>query len=238
MEENLNVQSNPTDSRPRRSRMSIKRALVFVLFILMIGGLIALGMFSVQQRNKIGDRNGEITTLREKIGALESSGASSPKSTESTGDDTASCTGGTNYTAEIGRFRIELNSPQIIIRKIDGGFEGGPVTSLQIGSCVTGETNVVDVFPTNELNVLAHPSSTSAELKTQYESRTGSSLTAAGTVAIAGETAQKYASDGLFSTTLIYFDHGGIGYEIELVDTNTVTNGILSDLMADWSFTP
>lgn len=238
MEEQQPVYNTTPGSPLKPKRAGKKRLLAIALIVVLVGGLLALGFLYMQQRTRLSERSREITTLRERIGVLEEEATASLPPVDEGESPGATCVGGSNYTAEIGRFSVTLDSPRVVVRKLDAGFEGGPITSLQIGSCLTGAVNVVDMYPTSEVNVTAHPVSTAADLKSQYESRSGAPLTAAGTTVIAGATAQRYTIDGLFSSTLLYFDHGGIGYEIELVDTSTATNATLSDLISDWAFTP
>ncbi len=147
------------------------------------------------------------------------------------------CSGSSTYTASIGKFKATLSSPYVIIRKLDAGFEGGPITNLNIATCLVGETNVYDFPPLSEVSILGHPASTSADLKSSFEATSGT-LTADGTVTVDGVTAHKYKLSGMLESTLVYFDKAGIGYQIELSDTNATSSAILTDLISDWTFTP
>jgi hypothetical protein len=154
------------------------------------------------------------------------------------GDAVVTCNGGSAYSADVGNFSLTLTNPNIVIRNLDGRFEGGTVTQLSVGRCLEGETNVVDNYPTNEVKIHAHPVFNSATLRANLEALQGGPLTPGSTVTIDGVSAQTYTSTGLFNPKFVYFDHGGIGYQIELTDTNATSESILADVISDWSFTP
>ncbi len=220
----------PSDKASGRDKLVL--SVLLVLFLLVIIGLCLLYMNSKQ---KISEHSSEVASLKARISTLESSVLADDTGVSG---ESVNCSGGSAYTADIGKFTIELDSPRVIIRALDAGFEGGPITSLEIGTCLVDMTNVVDTPPTAEVKILGHPASSSSDLRSAYESRAGMALAADGTITIAGVTANKYTLDGLFQTTVVYFDNAGIGYEIELSDTNDTTNAILADLTSDWIFTP
>lgn len=198
-------------------------ALVAILLIAVVIGIVAL-----------------VYCLRHKpapAGAGAATGSGAGSVADGSGS-AAGCGGGSVYTAAIGHFRVAVADPNVIIRQLDANFEGGPVTRLSVGQCIAGETNVVDAYPTKEVTILAHPSSNAAALRASFEAGWGSPLTAGGTQTVDGVTAQIYTGSGLFDTKLLYFDHGGIGYQIELPDVNPASEAIADDVLADWSFTP
>lgn len=178
-------------------------------------------------------------TLTEEDGVwkLGSAAISQEESEGDTGDG-LSCAGGSSYSADIGKFKLTLSDPNVIIRALDGDYEGGPVTRLIIGRCIEDETNVVDIYPTYEVNIRGYPASNSATLRSNFEAGWGSPLTAGPSVTIDGVTAQTYTGRGLHTTKLVYFDHNGIGYQIALTDTNTTSEAILTDVISGWNFTP
>lgn len=232
-----NQENSGLNPKPKTSRknLPIKKLLLFGICLILLFGIFVLGSDYIQQKNRLAERSSEIASLKDRLSRIDSSELDADESGVS---EASSCTHPSSYKAAVGKFRIKLSAPKTIIRTLDAGFEGGPITDLRIGTCLSGEANVVDLYPANEVRVIGHPASSSADLKSQYEIANGVTLTPSGTVSVAGETAQRYTADYLFSATLLYFDHGGIGYQIELVDTNTVTSSILSDLIDDWVFTP
>ncbi len=234
------MEENNTDYVPKVKESSNKtngrgKSVLSILLALFFLAIIGLSFLYINSRQKISERSSEITSLKARILTLEA--LVSADGTDALGES-ANCAGGSAYTADIGKFSIELDTPRVIIRDLDAGFEGGPITSLEIGTCLADVANVVDTPPTAEVKILGHPASSSSDLRSAYESRAGMALAADGTITIAGVTANKYTLDGLFQTTVIYFDNAGIGYEIELSDTNDTTNAILADVTSDWTFTP
>lgn len=209
-------------------KMRIFLTLAGVVLIIACG---AGGWFYYEAWRTVRDQKVKIAELEKRIKELGDTPVGSSVAS-------AECDGGSNYAADIGNFEVTLSDPNVIIRHLDGNFEGGPVTQLSIGRCLDDETNVVAQYPTTEVKILAHPTSNAATLRTNFEAQWGSPLTAAGTVTVDGVTAQIYTGSGLFTTKLLYFDNAGIGYQIELVDTNATSEAILSDVISDWAFTP
>lgn len=148
----------------------------------------------------------------------------------------SACSGGANYDATIGKFKLTLSNPNVILRILDDTYEGGPITSLSIGQCVGGEKNVVDIHPDSEVSIIAHPTATSAELRASYEAEVGISFGREPDTTVDGVTAEVYTYSTLTSVKVLYFDNNGIGYEIEIPDDNPTTNSILNDIRSDWAF--
>jgi len=233
-----NVKKTPDESKQTPKPTSKKPKPVVILLVILILSLLgALAYLYSDRSSSISNLETEVDqlkqTARDMAGAVEVKDAAPLKKVEVV----APCSEGSSYTADIGKFTATLDGPYVIIRNLDAGFEGGPITSLKIASCLADEANVYDSPPQSEVSILAHPASSSADLRASYESSSGS-LTADGTIVIDGVTADKYVLSGLFETTVVYFDNAGIGYQIELSDTNATTSAILTDLIADWSFTP
>lgn len=204
-----------------------------VVAVVLVVALATVGWLYYDANQKITEQKNVISTLEAQIRELEGLPAGGEA-----GGVAASCAGGSIYAADIGNFEVTVSSPNIIIRDLDANFEGGPITDLAIGRCVTGETNVVDDYLLDQVNILAHPAATAAELRANFEAEWGSPLTAGVPVTIDGVAAQTYTGAGLFDTKLVYFDHNGIGYQIELPGTSTTAEATLTDVIADWSFTP
>lgn len=219
---------------PKKKKSKKGRILYILLVVILIGLLAGGGWFYYDATQTIQDQKDKISDLE---GRLRDLGVEAVDGDDETAD-AASCAGGSSYSADIGKFELTLSDPNVIIRQLDGDFEGGPITQLSIGRCIEGETNVVDEYPTYEVKITGHPSSDSATLRSNFEASFGSPLTAGPSVTIDGVTAQTYTGSGLFATKLVYFDHNGIGYQIELTDTNTTSEAILTDVISDWNFTP
>ncbi len=226
-------------SGPMRNKKRILIVAVAVVFALaFLGGA---GWYYFDSSRRADDRRAKISELEAKVVSLSSqlseAGLAIPEVSEVV-EEVTSCAGGSSYSADVGNFDITLSDPNVVIRSLDGGFEGGPITSLTVGQCADGLDNVVDSTPTTEVKITGHPAATAADLRSAYEATLGSALVADSTMMIDGVSADVYTFSGLFDVKVVYFDNAGIGYEIALSATNTTTEAILTDLIADWNFTP
>lgn len=229
------VEQSATPDNKRHGKKKIFYALAGVL---LAGVLAATGWFYYDSVQTVRDQKVVIKNLQKQLRKL---GVEAPDLAGEGGagaDGAAACEGGSDYSADIGKFEVTLSSPRVVIRNLDANFEGGPMTDLTIGRCVAGETNVVDAHSLSKVNIIGHPAADSATLRANFEAQWGSPLTPGAPVTIDGVAAQTYTGDGLFTTKLVYFDHAGIGYQIELPDTNPTSEATLTDVIADWSFTP
>lgn len=222
---------------PDKKRNGKNKILFAAVAALLIAAFTAGGWLYYNSNQTVRDQKVLIGSLQKRLKDLGVDIPAIPGIEEAEGDG-AACEGGSAYAAEIGKFTVTLSSPQVVIRNLDAGFEGGPITDLTIGRCVADETNVVDAYLLNKVNILGHPALDSATLRANFEAQWGSPLTLGAPVTIDGVAAQTYTGDGLFTTKLVYFDHAGIGYQIELPDTNATSEAILTDVLSDWSFTP
>lgn len=229
---------NPGDLEAKTvlaKKQSTKAVVLYVFVILLVVGLVGIGWLYYQSNRRIGDQHMQIGDLQQQ---LKDQGIVPVGSGAEETDGAATCNGGSAYSADIGNFAITLSDPNIIIRNLDANFEGGPVTDLSVGQCLAAATNVVDAYLTHKVNILAHPSENAATLRSNFESESGISLTPGAPVTVDGVVAQTYIGDSLFAAKLVYFDHAGIGYQIELPDTNPESEAVLTDVIADWSFIP
>lgn len=232
--DDANTSKSEQPSAPDKKRRGKNKIIYLVAGVLLVAAFAALGWLYYGSTQKVADQKALIGRLQKQLKDL---GIEIPGIPDA-GGDSAACEGGSDYSADIGKFAVTVSSPRVVIRNLDAGFEGGPVTDLTIGQCVTEETNVVDAYLLSKVNILGHPAADSATLRANFEAQWGSPLTLGAPITIDGVAAQTYTGDGLFTTKLVYFDHAGIGYQIELPDTNTTSEAILTDVITDWSFTP
>lgn len=233
--DNINTSQSKGEATLNKKRRTIRRILCIVAAVLLLGSLATVGWLYYNATQTIRDQKALISDLQKRLRDL---GVDIPASPGEGDADAASCNGGSTYSADIGNFDLSVSDPNVIIRNLDANFEGGPISDLTIGRCVTGETNVVDTYPTHKVNILAHPAANAATLRANFEAEWGSPLTPGAPITIDGVATQTYTGSGLFTTKLVYFDHGGIGYQIELPDVNPTTEAILTDVISDWAFTP
>ncbi len=219
-----------------KNRPNKVRILCIIGVAILVSGLAVLCWLYYESAQKVREQKALISTLEDRLRDL---GVRVSDVIEPGGDVVAAaCAGGSSYSADVGNFEIAVSSPNVIIRNLDENFEGGPITELAIGRCVEGETNVVDDYLLDQVNILAHPAADAATLRANYEAEWGGPLTAGAPVTIDGVAAQTYTGDSLFTAKLVYFDHNGIGYQIELPGTSATAEATLTDVISDWSFTP
>lgn len=227
------VQQESTHQKKSSKKLTI---LLIIVAVLVLGAVTMISWLYLDSVRTVSNQHVVISDLQKQLKDL---GMPVPGGVVSEiAEGSPSCSGGSAYSADIGNFDLTLSDPNVIVRALDANFEGGPITQLSIGQCIAGETNVVDAYPTREVKIIGHPASNSATLRANFEAQWGSPLTSGGTVDIDGVTAQIYTGDGLFASKLLYFDNGGIGYQIELTDTNPASEAMLTDVVSDWSFTP
>lgn len=224
-------------STDRKDRRKV-RSLYALVAILLVGTVAAVGWLYYSSARTVREQKTQISSLRAQLKEHGIEVVVDPEAGDGDADEAGACDGGSAYSADIGNFDLTLSDPNVIVRNLDANFEGGPITDLTIGRCLEGATNVVDAYPTYKVNILAHPAANAATLRANFEAEWGSPLTAGGPLTIDGVAAQIYTGSGLFDTKLVYFDHAGIGYQIELPDSNATSEAILTDVTSDWSFTP
>lgn len=142
--------------------------------------------------------------------------------------------------ATVGKFKLSLQD-YVIIRHHDGGFEGGPITSLSVGTKSTTGTNVIDYPTLRRVDVQAQPLNDSYQ---QYIDNTIASLqspdhTELANITVAGETARVFRFDGLFSEKIVFFQHEGIVYKVralQTTDPSDDTQQMLDAVVAGFSF--
>lgn len=212
----------------------LKKVLRGFLLLLLIAGLGVLGYLYYLSSSQVSKLEAEKLSLSK---SLDEKNKQLAGADGDSGAAAGSCKAGAEYQAEIGKFKVTLDSPRVVVRNLDAGFEGGPATQLEVASCLEDEKNVYDNPPTQEVTILANPNVSLADLKSGYESNAGGASSSSEEVTIDGVTANKHMYSGLFETAVIFFENDGISYQIELSD-NTSEEGkaILEDVVSDWKF--
>src|SRR5690606_36294877 len=119
--------------------------LVIMPLLLLAAGLLAMTYLYQQKATRVGELNREVTTLQQ---AVADKDAQLAELQGESGEETTAadaCSAGANYTTDVGNFTLALDAPRIIIRNLDGAFEGGPATVLDIATCLEDEDNVYDL---------------------------------------------------------------------------------------------
>ena len=144
----------------------------------------------------------------------------------------------TAYEAEVGKFALQLDPSYVVIERLDGPFEGGPATSIDIGETEEGATGVVITNPAQSFTIFARPA-TGATLSTNTQTAALEADELAERQAdgkFAGETARIYKSDGLFSTSHIVFVKNNIVYEITHLSEDAGHSSMFKVVEAGFTF--
>ena len=144
----------------------------------------------------------------------------------------------TAYTATVGKFSLKMDPEYVVVEKLDGGFEGGPATSVTIGTADSNTTGVVVTDPGQAFTIFARPedgATLASNSRTDaMESNASAERQADGE--FAGVTARIYVVDELFSTRHIIFVKNDIVYEITQLADNSAQNAIYQVVESGWSF--
>lgn len=143
----------------------------------------------------------------------------------------------TVYQAEIGKFKLELPAKYAVVEKLDGGFEGGPATSVEIGETSANTPNVVVTKPGGDFKIFARPlamGETVAAYSQQYDD--DDTKERQDDEQFANQTARVYVGGALFSFRHVIFVNEGNIYEITLLEEDSSHNAMLAAVKAGFSF--
>lgn len=170
-------------------------------------------------------------------------GTDTCSSCETSGDTPSEpATGSTSatYTATVGKFKLALEN-YVIIKQHDGGFEGGPITSVSIGTKSTSGTNVVDYPTLRRVDVQAQPlvGSFNDFVTNRIDSLGAPDTSELAGITIEGEAARVFQVDGLFTGKYIFFQHAGIVYTFIATDSSAPdTQTMLTAVIDGFEFVP
>lgn len=220
---NTNIQEpKPISSKTKESNTKprlIKYLTIVILVILIMvsGTFIALYW---QEKNSNTNSSGDVNNNQTIIPPTEENNVNS----------------NTTYIAKVGKFQLDLTDTYAIIVKIDGPFEGGPATQLQVGQNASGSSNVINVPALGEITLTAIPATNyennfEAFLASAFEEQLSTPIETDAT--FDGVKADAYRVDGLATTEIYVFENQGIYYQVsfdspEQEDFNQLKNDIIN----------
>lgn len=144
----------------------------------------------------------------------------------------------TVYQAEVGKFKLDLDPTYAVVENLDGGFEGGPATSIEIGIVASDTPGVVSNSPAQAFMIFAVPDE-GATLADNSRVDTLSSndlATRKDDTTFAGTPARVYEVDGLFTTQHIVFVKNDLVYEITMLKGDKTQTTTLAAVKTGFSF--
>lgn len=209
-----NIQHSPSHFVKHVEHSKTKKVVLTVLILLLIASSVVLGYLYYQKSQEVSDLQNQ------SINSADNS--KSEQANEATGDEVATLPAKqTTYTAEVGKFTLTLSPEYAVIENWDGGFEGGPVTSIGIGKTVDDQHNVYTGNKFQGVGLSARPGAVyGSEFSTYVDSRLtdiGAEQSKKADIEIDGVTAQVYEVRGLFDSEYTFFENNGLYYEIEVI---------------------
>jgi hypothetical protein len=142
----LAVSQNEAIKQPKKSNKT--KVFVWIIILVLLAGNIALGYLYYTQSKEVTDLQKQLESAKQ-------------VKEEPVTDANATNAAKTSYTATVGKFSLSLPDNLVIIKKLDGGFEGGPATILQVTQVLDKEKGVVGSDnPFSEVKITAIPTTT------------------------------------------------------------------------------
>ncbi len=222
----LAVSQNEAIKQPKKSNKT--KVFVWIIILVLLAGNIALGYLYYTQSKEVTDLQKQLESAKQ-------------VKEEPVTDANATNTAKTSYTATVGKFSLSLPDNLVIIKKLDGGFEGGPATILQVTQVLDKEKGLVGSDnPFSEVKVTAIPTANfegsegSNSFMSYIFQQTGmSEYDVKPDKTIDGISAKVYGFNGLGYTEWYVFENNGNYYGIEVVGADqepskTIINEVIS----------
>lgn len=219
------VVTNPVQQKPPKPKKDKQKVIAWILVVLLA---MTAGAFAWLYFTKDNQAN---EPVQEQAADDDSQTADAD-----TGDDSADASK-TVYEAEVGKFKLELDPTYVVIEKLDGPFEGGPASIIDIGETTTS-TGVVSLNPAQPFSLFARPEAgATIATNSRVMALEGDDLAKPqANGEFAGETTRVYQVDGLFSTRHIIWVKNGIVYELAHISEDETHAAMLRVVEAGFSF--
>jgi hypothetical protein len=222
MEEN----QNSAGASPRKKIGKIAGIILLAALLLAAVGA-GVWYWHQQEVNRLSQSNAQ---LRETVDAKEQKLKRIQKQEQRdrrTSESEEESSPGTEYTAEVGKFSLELPAEYAIVEHLDGQFEGR-ATRLSVGT-YDEEDGIPTLYPTKKVEITARPlhdhdnfSSTKQYAEKHLENRNQlESAERADDVTIDGVRALAYDTPGIGHSRDLFFERNGIIYHMEVSEKDT-----------------
>ena len=116
-----------------------RKVLALLTLLFLVGTTAGVSLLYITAANTAADKDEEIVSLRSEIGTLKHQASAQAVADEQAEgdeideDEQSDQAETVSYTSEVGKFRLEVVQPFTLIVNNDGGFEGGPLASIEVG---------------------------------------------------------------------------------------------------------
>lgn len=245
--ENHNIEESPDAERPhipvvngeaKPSTGRKKKIFLSLCSLILVAGL-GISVFLLkeerQRTNQFSDQAYGLLQEKARNEADLKAAAEDPELSKIDGSQTV-------YKAEVGKFSLTLPGNYYVIEELDGAFEGGPATQINVATAA--ENGIISNPVTANLSITAGPSDF---LKKEFDKYIKDKLDGypsykkAGSIKVDGQDAQVYEIDNLITQKSIFFQSKDkkIDYEISLVDGSdnfAQTKTLLEDTLKGFKF--
>lgn len=176
-------------------------AVILILLLAAISGY--LGYMYLQEKDNANNLQQQLNSAQSQTTAeSDSSGQQQPQASDF------------SYSAEVGKFTLTLPNKYVIIKNIDGGFEGGPVTDLEV-ALNGSQPGIIDssYSPNKVMSTLKQGSDLSTYINNRNQEF--ADVNEQNVVTVDGVEAKVYRLGGLFDINRVYFEKGDNFYELE-----------------------
>jgi hypothetical protein len=212
-EEKYDVTHAPTPHVFKVQKSPAKIILTSLLIILLAVGCGYLGYLYLQEKDNANNLKQQVNKLKSQTSVPESNSAEVAVQAE---NETVS------YTAEVGKFTLTLPKDYVIIKNIDGGYEGGPVTELEIGEATSNPGVIIGTEGLTTFKIRAIPNQggdLESFINEVLYDWPKDQQTEKETIKIGNINAKVIGVEGLSVSEYIFFENEGINYYIELSDS-------------------
>jgi hypothetical protein len=198
------VSHAPTPHVVHVQKSPVKSILLLLVFLVLIAGNILLGYLYYQQKQ-------DANNLQQQIGNLQAT-TSTELQTEQGGDLSSSET--ISYSSKTGAYNLTISADYTIVENIDGDYEGGPVSDIEVANSVDTDGVVISSIPPTRVYSIPKTTSSLANFIDSQNSEY-SNVVEIESITVDGVTAKVYRLSGLSDINRIFFESDNNVYMIE-----------------------
>lgn len=203
-EAQYDVSRAPTPHVVHVQKSPLKSVVLLLGFLFLIAGNVLLGYLYYQQKQ-------DANNLQQQIVDLQATSNNQPQKTEG-GDLSRSET--ISYSSKTGAYNLTLSADYTIVENIDGDYEGGPVSDIEVANTVDAYGVVISSIPPTRVYSIPKTTSNLAYFINSQNADYGSAVEIEG-ITVDGVTAKVYRLSGLNDINRIFFESESNIYMLE-----------------------